>query len=90
MIEKFLPGGCDKPMVIKMDPAMMPIIQIGMTGADLAQLQIWRRTRSPELERMDGVASVVLTGGLTREVRVEVDPVKLRNYGQPPVKSARL
>ncbi|NMA62695.1 MAG: efflux RND transporter permease subunit, partial [Syntrophomonadaceae bacterium] len=40
MIEKFLPGGCDKPMVIKMDPAMMPIIQIGMTGGhDLAQLQ---------------------------------------------------
>ncbi|MGI6488852.1 MAG: efflux RND transporter permease subunit [Syntrophothermaceae bacterium] len=83
MIEKFLPGGCDKPMVIKMDPAMMPIIQIGMTGGhDLAQLQDLAENKiKPELERMDGVASVVLTGGLTREVRVEVDPVKLRNYG---------
>lgn len=83
LIERALPDGIDKPMVVKMDPSMMPVLQIGMTGGhDLAQLQDLAENKiKPELERIDGVASVVLTGGLTREVRVDVDPVKLQNYG---------
>ena len=32
IIEKYLPDEADKPMVVKMDPSMMPVIQIGMTS----------------------------------------------------------
>ncbi|MGE5397752.1 MAG: efflux RND transporter permease subunit, partial [Chitinophagales bacterium] len=83
LIEKYLPSDADKPMVIKADPSMMPVLQIGMSGGrDLGQLQsIATDTVKPRLERIPGVASVTLTGGLTREVRVDVDPVKLENYG---------
>ncbi|HHV77473.1 MAG TPA: efflux RND transporter permease subunit [Syntrophothermus lipocalidus] len=83
LIETYLPDGVDKPTVVKMDPTMMPVLQIGVTGGtDLAQLQDLVEDKiKPELERIDGVASVVLTGGLTREVRVDVDPVKIANYG---------
>lgn len=85
IIEGALPDGVEKPMVLKMDPNMMPIMQIGISGGDkisLGQLQsIAEETIKPRLERIPEVASVVVTGGLLREVKVDVDPVKLQNYG---------
>ena len=85
MVENALPDGVDKPMVLKMDPNMMPIMQIGITGGDkisLGQLQSIAEDKiKPRLERIPEVASVAITGGLEREVQVEVDPVKLQNYG---------
>jgi len=83
IIEKFLPSGADKPMIVKMDPTMMPIMQMGVSGADdLATLQsIAEDYIEPRLSRIPEVASVVITGGMEREVTVEVDPVKLENYG---------
>lgn len=85
IIEKYLPDGVDKPVVFKMDPNMMPILQIGISGGDqisLAQLQsIAEDTIEPRLSRLPEIASVVVTGGLEREVKVDVDPVKLESYG---------
>jgi len=85
IVEMALPDGVEKPMVLKMDPNMMPIMQIGTTGGDkisLGQLQSIAEDKiQPRLERIPEVASVVITGGLQREVKVEVDPVKLQNYG---------
>lgn len=83
LIETYLPQDADKPIVVKMDPAMMPVMQVGLSGGrDLAELQALSEDDiTPALERIPGVASVVLTGGLTREVRVDVDPAKLQNYG---------
>jgi len=85
IVEMALPDGVEKPMVLKMDPNMMPIMQIGITGGDkitLGQLQSIAEDKiQPRLERIPEVASVVITGGLQREVKVEVDPVKLQNYG---------
>lgn len=82
-VETMLPESASKPMVFKMDPNMMPVIQIGISGgADLAQLQsIAEDVIEPRLARIPAVASVVITGGVTREVQVEVDPVKLENAG---------
>lgn len=83
LAEKYLPDEVEKPMVIKMDPTMAPILQMGISGGEnLAQLQsIAEDVISPRLSRIPEIASVAITGGLTREVQVEVDPVKLENYG---------
>ncbi len=83
MVKKYLPSDIDTPMVIKMDPAMMPVLQIGMTGPrDLAELKTLAEDEfKSALERIPGVASVAITGGLVREVQVAVDPLKLENYG---------
>ncbi|MCX5780355.1 MAG: efflux RND transporter permease subunit [Firmicutes bacterium] len=85
IVEAALPDGVDKPMVLKMDPNMMPIMQIGISGSDqisLAQLQSIAEDKiKSRLERIPEVASVTITGGLQREVKVEVDPVKLQAYG---------
>lgn len=85
LVEMALPDEVEKPMVVKMDINMMPIMQVGITGGDqisLAQLQSIAEDKiQPRLERIPEVASVIITGGLQREVQVDVDPVKLQNYG---------
>ncbi len=81
-IESFLPTGAGKPMVVKMDPNMMPILQIGVSGGEnLEQLQdIAEDVIEPRLSRIPEIASVYITGGNVRQVKVEVDPVKLENH----------
>ncbi len=85
LIETYLPSGVEKPMILKMDPNMMPIMQMGIQGGDkisLGQLQsIAEDVIEPRLSRIPEVASVVVTGGLEREIKVEIDPVKLEDYG---------
>jgi HAE1 family hydrophobic/amphiphilic exporter-1 len=81
-VEPYLPSSATKPMIMKMDPSMMPIIQMGISGGgDLSSLQeIAEEYIEPRLSRIPEVASIIITGGLEREVTVEVDPVKLENY----------
>lgn len=84
LIDSYLPDGVDKPLVIKMDPTMMPIMQMGITSKNMNMGQVQTLVEDviqPRLERIPEVASVYTTGGQEREVRVEVDPVKLENYG---------
>jgi HAE1 family hydrophobic/amphiphilic exporter-1 len=81
-VESFLPESAGKPMVVKMDPNMMPILQIGVSGGDnLEQLQdIAEDVIQPRLSRIPEIAQVYITGGNVRQIKVEVDPVKLENY----------
>lgn len=83
MVRGMLPDDVGSPMVVKMDPAMMPIVQIGVSGGrDLEELtRLVEDEIKPRLERLEGAAWVVVTGGRTREVQVLVDPVKLDSYG---------
>lgn len=86
MYEGYLPDGVEKPLVVKMDPTMMPVMQLTISSADdsisLAQLQsLADDIIEPRLARIPQVASVYITGGNIREVQVEVDPVKLAGYG---------
>ncbi|NPV92173.1 MAG: efflux RND transporter permease subunit [Firmicutes bacterium] len=84
MAESYLPEDVGKPQVMKVDLNMMPVIvvTIGSNELSLAQLQtIAEDDIEPQLSRISGVASVSSIGGLEREVRVAVDPVKAQNYG---------
>lgn len=85
LIYPYLPKEIDKPMVVKADPTMMPVMAMSMTGGkDIYQLQdLAENTIKPRLERIDGVASVYLSGNIVREIRVEVDPDSLIGYGLP-------
>jgi len=83
IIKGFFPEGVTDPMVFKMDPAMMPIVQLGLSGGrDMMDLKkIAEDVVKPRLERLEGVASVTITGGNTREIQILCDPVKLQAYG---------
>ena len=83
LIKSYLPSGADDPFVMKIDPASMTSIYIGVTGNDdLVDLQNILEDRiGNRLERLNGVASVTFMGGLTEEIEVALMPDKLTGYG---------
>ncbi len=82
LIEGYLPDGVGNPTIIKLDPSLMPMIQLGISGdRDLVSLKKLVEDRiNPRLERLEGVASVELIGGKEREIQIILDQTKLHNY----------
>ncbi len=83
LIKGYLPDGVDQPMVVKFDPALMPVMNLAVSGIDdLVELKkVADDEIKPRLERIEGVASVGVTGGLVRTIKVSVDQEKLHSYG---------
>nr|PZN72424.1 MAG: multidrug ABC transporter [Bacillota bacterium] len=82
-VKGYLPDGAGTPMVYKIDPTALPVLTIALTGPeDLAELKaLAEDVIKPRLERLEGVASVTVSGGLEREIRVIVDPARLHAFG---------
>ncbi len=77
-----LPEDCQKPTIMNINMDLMPVCMIALTGDDLASLQTTAEKRiTPNLERLDGVASVTISGGVTRKAVVEVNPDRMAGYG---------
>ncbi|MGD8278379.1 MAG: efflux RND transporter permease subunit [Gemmatimonadota bacterium] len=78
-----LPETAERPTVLRQDPRSEPIMALSVAADfDLAALQelaenVFRR----RLEQIDGVAQASLTGGLEREIHVDVDQERLDSYG---------
>lgn len=83
LVKGGLPDDTSQPMVMKIDPNAMPIIQIALSSkVDLAGLQsLAEDTLAQRLERIEGVASVSVGGGLEEEIEILVDQKSLSNYG---------
>lgn len=83
LVKPYLPDDVEAPILFKFDPAMMPIIMLGVGGGgDLeAVTRLVNDTVVPRLKRIPGVASVETEGGLVREFRVEVDQARLLSHG---------
>lgn len=85
MIKAALPEDANDPSVLRFDPQQIPIMMLGLTGAELDKLQeIADDQIVPYLERVDDVASATVMGGKTREIQVIPDPAKLNLYGLTP------
>ncbi|MGQ9802087.1 MAG: efflux RND transporter permease subunit [Candidatus Saccharicenans sp.] len=78
-----LPEGCEKPVIISLDPQSSPIMTLAMTGQrSLLELkELAEDMIKPRLEQVEGIAAVEITGGVEREIQVELEPEKLANYG---------
>ena len=78
-----LPDDASEPNIIKMDMNAIPInLGAQAHNLDLNQLNdLLEDSIVPRLERIEGVASVGLSGGISQEVRITVDPDKLVGYG---------
>lgn len=83
LIKDYLPDGVRNITVLKLDVNMMPVVMLGVTGGrDLAEIkQLTEDLIIPRVERVEGVASVSLSGGYDREIQVIVDPAALDAYG---------
>ncbi|MFC2120930.1 efflux RND transporter permease subunit [Bacteroidota bacterium] len=81
-VEGFLPEDCEDPLIFKFNSAMMPILFYAITAEesyDGIQKLLDERLINP-LNRIEGIGSVGLAGLPTREISVEVDPLKLEAY----------
>ncbi len=80
-----LPDDAGKPVLLRFDPSLDPILRIGLYGEkDLVTLRyLADRLIKKELESLEGVASVRVRGGLEEEIHVEVDDRRLATLGIP-------
>ncbi|HLH21985.1 MAG TPA: efflux RND transporter permease subunit [Chloroflexota bacterium] len=82
-IRSTLPQDADAPSVLKVDPTQLPVLYLALTGSQPldAMFLLAKDDIKPRLETLPGVASVAITGGLEREIQVQVNPARLRAYG---------
>jgi len=79
----FLPDEVKRPLILRFDPSLDPIMRFGLYGDGsliylryLADEEIKRA-----LEQVDGVAAVKVKGGLEEEIRVELNEQQLTLIG---------
>jgi HAE1 family hydrophobic/amphiphilic exporter-1 len=78
-----LPTDADRPILLRYDPSLDPIMRLGLYGdEDLVRLRLIADEQVKRaLERIEGVAAVVVSGGLEEEIQVELDERRLANLG---------
>jgi HAE1 family hydrophobic/amphiphilic exporter-1 len=74
-----LPEEADPPTIFKFDSTSMPIMGVGVEGDfDAVTLrELAQNDLSQRLERVPGVASVTIDGGLRRQIHVELSNEKI-------------
>jgi len=77
-----LPPAAEEPMIIEFNFAEWPIMQVNISG-DYSLVRLKRLAEDVEerLEQLPQVLDVTLSGGLEREVQVDVDLARLKFYG---------
>ena len=81
-----------QPMIVKFDPTMLPIMQLAIaSGQSLEEIQtIVNNQFVPQLQNIEGVASVSVAGGFNEEVLVHLDQAKLNQNGLTQEKITQL
>ncbi len=83
LIKKELPQGILEPIVFKADPSQLPVVEIlaSAENMSLTKLRTWVENEfQEEFASVKGSAGTALSGGMMREIRVHIDPVKLQGY----------
>lgn len=81
LIKERLPKEAEDPVVLKFDPLSRPIMILSVTGANMEPVQmkyLAEKVIKDNLEKIDGVASATISGGLDREIIVEIDQGRLQ------------
>jgi HAE1 family hydrophobic/amphiphilic exporter-1 len=78
-----LPATASMPVILRTDPRSEPVLSLSVSGgADpLALKEMADRVIKRRLEQLDGVAQAAVTGGLEREIQVDVDLKLLESHG---------
>ncbi len=80
-----LPREAGKPVLLRFDPALDPIMRVALYGgSSLMELRRVSEERLRlDLESLEGVAAVRVEGGLEEEIQVEVETARLDYLGLP-------
>jgi HAE1 family hydrophobic/amphiphilic exporter-1 len=82
-VREVLPESSTRPAILRVDPESEPIMVLSVAGGE----DLWQTKELTEtvfrrrLEQLDGVAQASVSGGLDREIQVEVNPGLLDAYG---------
>jgi len=79
-----LPDIVEDPRIFKFEPSQLPVYEFGLQSQSLRDVDL-RVFADEELARelslVQGAAAVNVSGGVTEEVRVEIDPIRLQALG---------
>ena len=87
LIKERLPREAEEPTVLSYNPFDKPIMILSVTSsADRSPVKLRELTRrmiKDEIEKVDGVASATISGGLEREIDVDINKDKLQARNIP-------
>ncbi|MFH1792004.1 MAG: efflux RND transporter permease subunit, partial [Candidatus Omnitrophota bacterium] len=85
LVKARLPRESGEPLVMKYNPFERPIMTLSVTGKrSLSGVrEVAERYIKDELEKVEGVASAAISGGLEREILIEVDQGRLYAQSVP-------
>jgi len=92
-VARQLPPDMDPPVIIKADPSQLPVMQVTVSSPqrDLVWLRDWcDNWLQDRIITVPGTAGVEIVGGLKREIRVHLDPDRLRAVGLSPARIAKV
>ena len=80
LVKERLPKESEDPVVLKFDPLARPVMMLSVTGQDLTPIQLKlyaEKILKDNLEKVEGVASASISGGVDREILISVDQGRL-------------
>lgn len=82
LVKSYLPAEARQPYIMKLNNAMMPVAIYGITANEnyAAIEKIIEDKISTPLRKVDGVGTVLCIAQPSREIHIEVDPVKMQAY----------
>ena len=82
MIKSNLPDGCSSPVMFKLNSSLMPIIQYSVMARESypGLEKIMNDEVVPQLNRINGIGSVSVSGAPDRYVYIDIDQAKLDGY----------
>lgn len=74
-----LPQDAKAPVLLRYDPALDPVVRLGLSGGTnpIMQRYLGEQVIKKELESLKGVAASKVLGGLTEEIHIDVDEQRL-------------
>ena len=83
LVKRRLHRDVHQPVILKVNSAMIPVIAYGIQATDnyYNLYDIIEDEIATPLRKVEGVGTVVTIGAPQREIRVEVDPLKMEAYG---------
>lgn len=81
-----LPDDAEDPILLKINSSMMPILMYGVEadGSFNSLKEIIDDNINNKLRQIKGVGTVITIGAPEREIKVNIDPVRLAAYKIPP------
>ncbi len=80
LVKERLPKEAEDPVVLKFDPLARPVLMLSVRGQNIPPVQLkYLATKmlKDNIEKLDGVASVTVSGGADREILVNIDGARL-------------